>query len=113
MPQIDEALSLMERMNANDKKAQENRAERMEEYKNSKPSRDYFKRRANEQLHKYIMQYNCNYEQFKLHIEDGRPESHFEEEYWQEIQNTTMNLLSDKGYFDKYCLDHGLSVQSK
>lgn len=112
MAQLNDILSLMERMDANDKKAQENRAKRMEEYKHSKPSRDYFKGQACKHLDECIVGCDCKHELF-VYLVSGHISDYFIPEEWLEIHDTIMNLLSDKGYFDKYCLDHGLSVQSK
>ena len=92
MEQIDNALSLMERMNANDKKAQERRAKRIREYQQGKPSRDYYKGLAFKNLNECIRGCDCKHELF-VYMMSGRIMDYFIPEEWLEIHDTITNLL--------------------
>ena len=106
MAQFDNAQSLMERMETIDKNAQERRSKRMQEYYQGKPSRDYYKGLACEHLDERITECECKHELFASLT--GLIEKDFEPEEWLEIHAIVKMLLSNKDYFDQYCINHGL-----
>ena len=107
MSKLEDSLSLMDRLEAIDKRKQERIAKLKQEFQNNKPSRNYIKRKAIELLNNNIIQCNCNYHIF-YYMMNGAAWLYFTKEEWLEIDSIVIRILQSESEFDRYCREQDL-----